>query len=60
MKDIIHKLDAVLRAEGFSMLEAKCEERKNCPTVNRLVYMDSERDQVYLHIHEPRKEEEAI
>ena len=55
LSPIAQKLDALLKAEGFSMLEAGRTTGANNTPVNRLAYMDGEGEEVFFYTHEPRK-----
>ena len=55
MSPITQKLAALLRTEGFSMLEAGRTTGANNTQVNRLAYMDWTGEEVFFYVHEPRK-----
>ena len=56
MSPITQKLDALLKAEGFSMLETNRVRGSNNTTVNKLVYMREEGESVFLFTNEPMRE----
>ena len=55
MSSITQKLDALLRSEGFSMLEAEQTKGKANITVNRLAYMNGKGEKVFFFTNEPEK-----
>ena len=52
MSPITQKLAALLKAEGFSMLEAGRTDGANNTPVNRLVYMNGQGEKVFFYVHE--------
>ena len=55
MSLITQKLDALLKADGFSLLETGCREHSGNShdiTVNRLEYMREEWEKVFIIAHE--------
>jgi len=59
MSPITQKLDALLRAEGFTSLETQRTIGGNNQAVNNLAYMREEGERVYIFTHEPPKGETA-
>jgi DNA-binding Xre family transcriptional regulator len=55
MSPITQKLDALLKAEGFSLLEAGRTTGINNTAVNRLSYMDGKGEAVFFYTREPGK-----
>jgi hypothetical protein len=53
MSPITQKLAVLLKAEGFSMLEAGRTTGANNTQVNRLAYMDGKGEEVFFYVHEP-------
>ena len=53
MSPITKKLDVLLKAEGFSLLETQRTIGGNDRAVNNLSYMREEGERVYIFTHEP-------
>ena len=57
MSPVTQKLDALLKAEGFSLLETRRTIGGNDQAVNELSYMREEWERVYIFTHELPKGE---
>ena len=52
MSPITQKLDALLKAEGFTALETERAIGGHDQAVNRLAYMNGKNERVYIFTHE--------
>ena len=59
MSPITKKLDALLNAEGFSLLETQRTKGGNNQAVNSLSYMRKEWERVFIFTHEKTEEKPA-
>ena len=60
MSPITQKLDTLLKAEGFSMLETNRVRGSNNAIVNKLVYVREEEERVFLFTHEPTEKPQGV
>jgi len=60
MSPITQKLDALLKAEGFSLLNARQAIGGKNNKVNDLEYMREEGERVYIFSHEPVVEADHV